>query len=96
MQTVQKTQKNIALAGAMVLSLFATQVTAGSDESQATPAQIQENTLWWKTISKPFKPVIWTQSVHLCRLISFGINRVRTSFRAFKMVQTRCLPLLAG
>ena len=43
MQTVQKTLKNIALTGAMALSLFATQVTAGSDESQATPAQIQEN-----------------------------------------------------
>lgn len=43
MQTVQKTQKNIALAGAMALSLFATQVTAGSNESKATPAQIQAN-----------------------------------------------------
>ena len=43
MQTAQQLLKNIALAGAMALSLFATQVTAGSDESQATPAQIQAN-----------------------------------------------------
>ena len=43
MQTVQKFLKNIALTGAMALSLVSAQVMAGSDESQATPAQIQAN-----------------------------------------------------
>ena len=43
MQTAQKFLKNIALAGAMALSLVSTQVMAGSDESQATPAEIQAN-----------------------------------------------------